>query len=155
VVKNYGKKPITKEWQQLTKSITIRNQENTGVVCGKVSNLTVIDFDHKLFYKYIMGDTKTLEDSRCSERCHVHFLYNPNLKSMDYKEIGIEIKNNGKQVAIPPSIHFTGDSYVFNDESIISMPLEVEERLKLLLKHYDELNAFNPSSSDSNQYPYR
>ena len=42
-----GKIPSVKEWQKLTTSKKVKEKSNYGVLCGKVSGITIIDIDNK------------------------------------------------------------------------------------------------------------
>ena len=82
-----GKIPILKKWQDLTATpndIDKHNEKggNIGAVCGKASNITVIDFDSFLFADDIFKGAKieTLCSERTEGRGHVFFKYTSNLE---------------------------------------------------------------------------
>lgn len=123
-----GKRPITDGWQNL-RAITPdmvadweRNgcYKNLGMVCGAASgNVVVIDFDgmaaYELFKKQFPELAETLTVATGSGNgAHVYFkvdLLPDSIGAMgipvpDTGElVNIEVKADGKQVVIPPSIH--------------------------------------------------
>lgn len=143
-----GKRPLLSKWQNLTKTPDniddyIKNGCNLGLVCGKASNVTVIDHDHFLFAEEIYGDFElnTLRSARTPGRGHTYFQYNPDLPAQKHHDLGIEILSDGSNAVIPPSIHSSGDIYRWNDldTPIIQMPKKLEENLKRLFKTEAEL----------------
>src|SRR5450756_273246 len=76
--KSPGKKPILTGWQNLKKTpediyTYLHNGCNLGNVCGKVSNVTVLDFDHMLFADQVFNgcEIETLRSMRTEGREHV------------------------------------------------------------------------------------
>ena len=143
-----GKKPLLKEWQKLTNTPDnlkeyLEKGGNIGLVCGKTSNVTVIDHDHFLFAEEIYGDFEinTLRSARIEGRGHAYFKYNPGLPSQKHHDLGIEILSDGSNAVLPPSIHVSGDVYRWNDLNIpiIQMPKKLEDNLKKLFKIEAEL----------------
>ncbi|MFZ3384735.1 MAG: bifunctional DNA primase/polymerase [Candidatus Methanoperedens sp.] len=146
-----GKQPIETNWSKLkeTPKQTINKIEqgyNLGTVCGKASNITVLDFDNFLFLEEIFKgfDLETLRSKRTEGRGHVYFRYNPNLKASKHHDLGIEVLSDGNNVVVPPSIHASGDVYRWNnpDAPIIEMPTAVEDNLNALFKTEAELKQF-------------
>jgi hypothetical protein len=93
-----GKKPLITGWQNLTQTpedigAYIKQGCNLGLVCGKVSNVTVLDFDHFLFLDQVFNgfELKTLRTKRIDSRGHVYFKYNPNLPASKHHELGIRV----------------------------------------------------------------
>jgi len=143
-----GKKPLLKEWQKLAKTPgNIKSYSdkrcNIGLVCGKASNVTVIDFDSLLFFDDIKNkvDAIPLMSRRTEGRGHMYFEYNPDLPAQKHHDLGIEILNDGSNAVLPPSIHVSGEVYRWNDPDtpIIQMPKKLEENLKKLFKTESEL----------------
>jgi len=97
-----GKRPLIKGWQHLTVTPAdidkyANNGCNIGLVCGKASNVTAIDFDSMLFaYDIFQGEhPNTLKSSRITSRGHVYFKYNPNLPASKHHLLGVEIMSDG------------------------------------------------------------
>jgi len=109
--------PILPGWQNMTESYPgieahVSNGGNVGIVCGKASNVTVIDMDSFLFADDIFGKgINTLKSSRAEGRGHIYFKYNPNIKPSKHHYLGIEIIGDGGNIVIPPSIHPSGQAY--------------------------------------------
>lgn len=127
-----GKRPILKEWQLLKKTPDLKTFPpgcNIGLVCGKASGVTVIDYDNMLFASNQY--TGTLMSTRTVGRGHTFFKYDPELKSQKHNMLGIEILNDGSNVVLPPSVHASGDVYKWLDETaqVIEMPKYEKERL--------------------------
>lgn len=142
-----GKIPQLKEWQKLKETPEIidnhfENGGNVGAVCGKVSNITVIDLDSFLFAPEIFGaGIETLKASRTEGRGHIYFRYNPNLPASKHHDLGIEILSDGNNVVLPPSVHPSGDTYHWKNPAtpIIEMPQDVEKNLIQLFTTETEL----------------
>ncbi len=80
-----GKRPFLKGWQTLQKTPDnipeyVKKGCNIGLVCGKASCVTVIDFDSDLFIPELFDgfDINTLKSKRTEGREHDYFKYNPN-----------------------------------------------------------------------------
>lgn len=137
-----GKRPVTDGWQtfRALKPEKIYEWErgglfkNIGMVCGAASNnVVVIDFDgmagYMLFKEKFPELAKTFTVKTGSGKgMHVYFKVALLPDSKGYmgipveggEPINIEIKSDGKQVVIPPSIHpDTGSAY----EKFINAPI--------------------------------
>ena len=125
-----GKKPITKNWNNLSKSVKIINNYNTGIITGKVSNITIVDIDikdngletwNKLINEF--GDINTVKVKTPSGGLHYYFKYNDQIKKNITKlnEIGIDIKNDGGNIISPPSIGYTYINHL-DTYDIINIP---------------------------------
>jgi len=90
-----------------------------------------------------MGNTKTLEDSRTQGRKHVYFKYVIDLPAKKCHQLGIEILSDGSNCAIPPSIHYSGDVYKFNDNEIVEMPEDMKIRLHNLIAMFEQIQRCN------------
>lgn len=139
--KSPGKRPLITRWQNLTATPQDINKFisqgcNIGLVCGKASGVTLLDFDHYLFVNDLFNDfdPETLKSIRTEGRGHVYFKYNPNLPASKHHDLGIEVLSDGNNAVIPPSIHVSGDVYKWNDidAPIIEMPKVLEDKLKEL-----------------------
>ncbi len=149
--KSPGKRPLAKEWQKLEKTPDdiekyIKDGCNIGLVCGKASNVTVLDFDHKLFMDDVFAgiDTTMLSSSRTAGRGHVYFKYRSDLTSQKMHELGIEILTDGNNAVLPPSVHKSGDTYHWlnPDTPIIDMPDTVKDNLLALFQTYIDLKKY-------------
>lgn len=130
-----GKRPVTEGWQNLRKVTPemVADWEragyykNIGMVCGCASNnVVVVDFDGMAGYEMFkqafpeLADTFTVATGS-GKGMHVYFKVDLLPDSTGFMNIpiegsepcNIEIKADGKQVVIPPSIHpDTGKAYV-------------------------------------------
>ena len=142
-----GKKPLITGWQNLTQTpedigVYIKKGGNLGLVCGKVSNVTVLDLDNLFFLEQVFNgfDLKTLRSKRTEGRGHIYFQYNPDLLASRHHDLGIEVLSDGNNAVIPPSVHAFGDVYKWSgDEQIIKMPQALEDNLKTLFQTEAEL----------------
>src|SRR3972149_7670028 len=81
-----GKKPLLTDWQRI-ENVTDADVDrwfsdtdpffydcNIGLVCGKASNVTVIDFDHELFVPDLFNgfEIETLRSGRTNGRGHIY-----------------------------------------------------------------------------------
>lgn len=142
-----GKIPLLKGWQALTKTPAeiekhFENGGNVGAVCGKASDITVIDLDSFLFADDVFGGgIETLKACRTEGRGHVYFKYNPALPASKHHDLGVEVLSDGNNIVVPPSVHPSGDLYHWRNPSapIIEMPKEVETKFLRLFKTEAEL----------------
>jgi hypothetical protein len=117
-----GKRPMTPAWQDIKKSLPIRKGQNIGIVCGKESNITVVDIDTKDKGMEIWNRIIALLDVPLtptvvtgSGGLHLYFKWDIGVKTgakcvtVDWGEvrekIGIDIRSEKGQVVAPPSIH--------------------------------------------------
>lgn len=130
-----GKRPVTKDWQNLRRvtSQMVLDWErqglwrNIGLVTGAASNnIVVLDFDglagYELFKTAFPELVNTLTVATGSGKgMHVYYKVEllPNSGAVmdilldDGELVNIELKSDGKQVVIPPSLHpDTGKAYV-------------------------------------------
>jgi P4 family phage/plasmid primase-like protien len=148
--KSPGKRPLLTGWQQLTKTPEninkyIQEGANIGLVCGKVSNVIIIDFDNELFVSSVFdGEVHTLKAHRTSGRGHIYFKYTDKIKASKHHDLGIEILSDGSNAVLPPSIHESGDTYqwVKADEPIIDIPEKTIQQLEQLFKIEAELKQY-------------
>ena len=140
-----GKRPIKKDWQ---KQITPYNESvmsgwwgtdaktdhNMGLVCGRASDVMVIDMDSMLFADELLDGIEinnTLRSARTKGRGHIYFRYDPGLPASKHHTIGIEILSDNNNAVLPPSVHVSGDVYHWADPDapIQEMPNELKQRL--------------------------
>lgn len=151
-----GKRPLLKNWQFLTKTpddlgAYIKKGHNLGLVCGKASNVDALDFDIDLFKGALLnGSTvNTLSSGHREGRGHLLFQHEDDLFSEKHHFIGIEYFGNntegaGSNLVLPPSIHYSGEEYVWHDPdaSLSRIPQKVKDNLKELFKKEDELHGY-------------
>lgn len=147
-----GKKPIRKRWTtwSKTKKSNLRDwfletDNNIGVQCGKRSGITAIDFDSYLFRDELFEgiEINTLHSEHKEGRGHYLFKYTPDLKSINRYLLGFEIKNDGRQIAVPPSIHKDKTKYKWEDKEapLQKMPKKLIERINTLVETEQNLNT--------------
>jgi len=142
-----GKIPLLSGWQKLTQTPSnieahFENGGNVGAVCGKVSNVTVIDLDSFLFASDAFGaGVETLKACRTEGRGHIYFKYNPDLPASKHHDLGIEVLSDGNNIVVPPSVHPSGDLYQWKNPNtpILEMSAEIETKLLYLFKTEAEL----------------
>ena len=126
-----GKIPSVKEWQKLTTSKKVKEKSNYGVLCGKVSGITIIDIDNKsdamikngvdiwnlLLKQFNDGtalETPTVKTG--SSGLHIYFKYNASLKTgthciKGYDSSGfkityaVDVRNDGGYCVSDGSVH--------------------------------------------------
>ncbi len=122
-LKYQSKEPAVASWKEYqTEKYTggFKEGQNIAIVCGKISNLIVIDLDDKalaneVFTKWedLLHNTLVIETVR---GFHIYTrpkdgVFPPNAKFLDAKGRGIDIKSEGGYVVAPPSIHPDGGKY--------------------------------------------
>lgn len=140
------KRPFIKEWNKKTKTVhsTYTNQ-NIGILCGKVNNITVLDLDgieavsvfKELCEKNNCKEIKTPTVITPNKGLHLYFKYTEDLKSsLRLKgvngKLAWDVKNNGMVVAPPSWLIKNGKMVKYkwmknkplNDLEIKSMPLK-------------------------------
>lgn len=129
-----SKGPVEKDWPNIEHKDRkewekwIRDGLNIGLKTGKSSGITVVDIDTKPFdIQGFIGDCFIQETPN---GYHVFFEYDPDFPNKVMKDINIDIRNDGGQVVIAPSLT-DGKSRKFLDleHPITKMPLEVKEYL--------------------------
>jgi len=126
---------------------------NVGLVCGKISGITVIDLDTEKAIEeardfglrsYECPKVKTPRQGR-----HYHFAYVDGLASGQYGENKIEVKNDGHLITLPPSTR-EGRIYEWESPLKISLP-------KIPQAFLDHLrligNSRNPRSQERREKP--
>lgn len=144
------KKPFIKGWNKTKETIhpTDINQ-NTGILTGKINNLTVLDIDVKdnglKYWKEISKEYKEIQTPMAktpSGGLHIYFKYNkkiPNFNriSINGEKIGWDgIGDNRQVIAYPSIINEIKYKWIKNksldDVKIINIPKWLE---KILLEH--------------------
>lgn len=137
-----GKHPMTKNGLKDASSVLAKIEElfagqdqrcNIGVVTGKVSGITVIDIDvgsgklgAESWAALIeeQGEPRTLMAKTGSGGMHVYFKYNSALKTGSNRlGKGLDVRNDGGYVVVPPSRHRSGGAYEWmNDSQLEDLP---------------------------------
>jgi len=145
------KEPMIKGWNMLSfkKSITNLIYKpigiNSGLLCGKESNVMVLDIDNndegKDYWNKLIaenGDIDTLKVITGSGGFHYYFKYEDDfysrnrIFSVDKKKIGIDFKSDNGYVIVPLSGHLkSGALYKFEDKNkeIKKMPKWLHDKL--------------------------
>lgn len=144
-----GKRPIKKDWQkQITPynekvmagwwGPTVKTKYNMGLVCGRASDVMVVDMDSMLFIDDLFDgiEIDTLRSARIKGRGHIFFKYDQGIPSQKHHDLGIEILSDGSNAVLPPSVHISGDVYHWADPNapIQEMPAELKTRLLALFE---------------------
>jgi len=142
-----NKIPFLKGWNLLTKTVhPTTTLQNIAVLCGKVSGISVLDFDSQeaidIFNdlckknNYIINTPVVLT----KKGMHIYFRYCKDLKSslklkINNKSIAIDFRSNGALTLLPPSI-IDGFKYKckrnlsFNNVSIKPIPVWLKKFIK-------------------------
>lgn len=142
----YQIRPPTRE--QVINWWTTNPDFNIGIVTGRVSNLTVIDFDVK------SGGLETLQTLKMPPTYIVktggggyHYYYRYSLNSGNKTGIlpGVDIRSEGGFVVAAGSTHYTGNKYevVVDEEFALfpleTLPLELLKKQKLSNKQWAQI----------------
>ena len=132
-----GKNAITKAWNKLADSIPVTEGYNTAIVTGKISNITVLDFDKPkegeldamLLFKMFNLENNYMV-STPSGGLHIYFDYVPTIKTrvrikIDGEYYSADIRNDDGYVLAPPSRGYK----LVNDVEIQDMPDELIDAL--------------------------
>jgi uncharacterized protein DUF3987/bifunctional DNA primase/polymerase-like protein len=129
-----SKKPILRGWQNLRLSLSdltnyFSNGQNVGLLLGKPSNwLCEIDLDCKEAVALAPAFLpQTARKSGRQESPFSHWWYyvaglktckfqDPMLRESGERAMILELRSTGGQTLVPPSIHPSGDLYIWNDE---------------------------------------
>jgi hypothetical protein len=142
-----GKIPFLKGWNLLTKTVhPVTTLQNIAVLCGKISGVSVLDFDSQeaidIFndlckkFNYTINTPVVLT----KKGMHIYYKYDKDLKSSlklikGNKKIDIDYRSNGSLNLLPPSVI---DSFKykckrglsFNDTTIKKMPVWLKKFIK-------------------------
>lgn len=138
--KNQGKHPAIKDWPNRATSDPDRIRAywsknpfaNIGLLCGEGNGFDVLDVDPKddgpaALQEYVecYGPIpQTLSSHTGSGGQHLLFRHTPNLKNNNHGKIGrgLDFRADGGQIIAPPSLHFSGNRYLWENESQIAPP---------------------------------
>lgn len=94
---------------------------NLGANCGKPSDLTVIDIDLHIkgIWDYIFDGVEAISfvtQTRIEKdgKKHLFFKYTSKLKTNTHQALGFDIRNDGGNIVLAPSIHPEGDVYTLD-----------------------------------------
>jgi hypothetical protein len=127
-------------------SITFDNccetiNSNVAVICGKVSGITVIDFDDEESYDQMRKDYGVLDEFKLVKTkngFHLYGKYNPDLKTgtnVFEKYPKVDIRNDDSIVFAPPTKYTLLDGTVIQYEDKQGAVLEFPTELVQLQKH--------------------
>lgn len=119
-----GKKPMIKEWNKYSESlptqddidkwVTDFSNANIGIVCGKASNLTIVDFDftgqesekiEKLLKSILPPSSVVKKGARGWSNFYQYIDVGENKMVNRNGARLVDFLSDGKQTVIPPSIH--------------------------------------------------
>jgi hypothetical protein len=111
-------------WKNITKSKI--NEEHTGrcVLTGKISGITVFDFDiEEVYYKFVekFPELKKNKTIKTKNGFHVYCNYDEDIKTTTdgfIHDKGVDIRNDGAMVFAPPCQRFCLDGSVFIYEDL-------------------------------------
>jgi len=163
-IKTDGSKKPEVEWTEWEKELPSEQQirkwwakwpkANIGIITGKVSGITVMDFDwYKLSpeerVQYEKDFPKVFTPTAFSPRKgeHRYFEYNPELPTKNGVLKALDIKNDGGYVIAPPSENGNGkyqwyERAKISDTTLHSVPKEV----LTLIKHSLSFNSISNNS---------
>ncbi|WMW25377.1 DUF3987 domain-containing protein [Methanolobus sediminis] len=151
-----GKRPVKKDWSKLKEPMSdaevtryILNQSyNIGAVCGKLSDLMVIDVDWyvKGMWDDILKDIDTsdwVKQFRTPGRWHWMFKFNPDFELKHSKPLGIDLLGEAGNVVLSPSVHVSGEVYHIDGDLTKrpDIPPAVIGRIKDLLYTFEQLKT--------------
>ena len=153
-LRHHTKDPSLSTWKQYqTRPYEgkFKEGENIAILCGKISNLVVIDLDDKSLINEILIDEnhkpnlkKWLMKTHIVETARGYHIYvrpkngkfPPTAKLKDSKGRGIDIKSEGGYVVAPPSIHDTGVKYEVISATRNIVSIDIEGFINSLVKHH-------------------
>jgi len=128
-------------WNKTATSVRPENgTENVAILTGKVSNLTVVDFDDMKSYEHCCELCPELAQryTVLSRRgVHLYFAYDDNLVTTAdcFTVPGVDIRNDGGCIIAPPS-YYNFDGETFRYEVYIDGPIEaMPESLMGMVTH--------------------
>jgi hypothetical protein len=128
------------EWKNICEKTINYSHEAFAVICGKISNLTVIDIDDVNVYKQLLHKYPVIEKVFKIETrngIHLYFNYNENIKTTTNAFISysnVDIRNDDSIIFIPPTKYkmLNGDiyEYVFIGGDLIDIPNDLLTEFK-------------------------
>lgn len=156
------KHPAIREWQKITESVPIYPNQGTGIPCGEINNITVLDFDDINQYQtFVQKFPKILETQIVqtpSGGYHVYFNYENTLNTTSFKQgvlAGIDIRNDRGFIISPPSYQIDLETGIRKEYKIINQNRRIDipdEVIEYILsnshqdsskKHYNKEYEYN------------
>ncbi|MDG6245095.1 MAG: bifunctional DNA primase/polymerase [Methanolobus sp.] len=149
-----GKRPLLSRWQKLDTNPSdeeldnyfVKKDYNIGAVCGKASDLMVIDVDWyiKGMWDDILKGVDTsdwVKQHRTAGRWHWLFRFNPAFELKHAKALGMDLLGESGNVVMAPSIHESGSVYKMDGDITKRphIPKNVISSLTKWLNTYQEL----------------
>ena len=138
--------------EEVTKWWTDTPNANIGVVTGRVSNLTVVDFDKKdgmLPFEY-KAFPKTKAVLTTSKGYHFYYRYSDKVHTCTdvfQNKGGVDIRNDGGYVVAPPSV-VNESQYALGRAGVIEeFPIQMFENIKPIEANKKQLNDLVAVSS--------
>ena len=132
---------------------------NIGLVCGKISNVSVVDID-----EYKKPDTLDISSpvfvNTPRGGRHLYFKYSEKILTTANADLAIDIRSDGGYVLLPPSIHPNGKPYTWGNKKLISNLPEAPEVLKKVFtkvkgETFDLREYLNVSEGSRNDSLYK
>lgn len=154
-IQQHSKNPVEKwqQWQKQKRPFAVEDfiNKNAAFICGKISNLLVLDVDHvELFKSFLWRNNlsipRTFTVKTGKQGYHYYFTIEDDIRVFHKKAIktlGIDIQGEGSYVLTPYSIHpETEKQYKVCDESAMVAPPEwlVEMTLNKTPKKWSNVN---------------
>lgn len=141
--KNIEKKKANFEnikWKNISEKNVDYSHEAFAIICGKISNLTVIDIDDINVYKQLLKKYPIIENVFKIETrngIHLYFNYDENIKTTTNAFISysnVDIRNDDSIIFIPPTKYkmLNGDTYeyVFIGGDMMDVPTDLLTEFK-------------------------
>ena len=157
-----GKRPVGKAWPDARLTLTeidatwkgAVTPPNLGILTGEPSGLVVLDVDDAaLFAPWAKrhpeaASTRTVARGNAPEgRCHLYFALSDGTPApQSTKGPGWDLLSTGKQAVAPPSVHFTGGTYRWNDAAVPLVPWNSA--------YLDGLSGTDQGAPHDDQYAY-
>lgn len=151
--KNGKKEMKFPAWKTITKEncANFKMGESLAIRTGKISGITVIDFDTPEAYKemcakYDFADTYTV---RTKKGFHAYFKYCPLLKTDSKVLPNIDVRNDNGIIIAPPTSYSDSDYNMYryelvHDSLLMNIPLELVHELQ-----DDDISSLGSTSEES------
>jgi hypothetical protein len=104
------------------------NNYGIGLVCGKISNVLVVDIDEYKKTGTLDVSSPVFVNTPRGGR-HLYFKYSENIATTVNADLAIDIRSDGGYVLLPPSIHPNGKPYTWGNKELINDLPEAPEIL--------------------------
>jgi len=127
-----------------------------GIVTGEISGISVIDVDKK------DGGLETIKDLHLpitwsvktgGGGWHYYYKYHKDAPTTAGIYQGVDVRSDGGQVVAPPSMHETGNRYVwsFKEDEMEEFPIDLFNKKELIKKDWTTIIAEGTTSGNRNQ----